>query len=83
MRIYNKYVLSQKSQYQLKWSLFTVSVTMTLAGRLSPCQLPAYLAGQLVGAALGTDNRERTGKMRERVISIMTPQRLEYDGDHA
>jgi hypothetical protein len=39
---------------------------MTLAGRLSPCQLPAYLAGQLVGAALGTDNRGRTGKMSEK-----------------
>ncbi len=59
----------------VKNALFSVSVTMTLAGRLSPCQLPAYLAGQLVGAALGTDNSGRTGKMRERVISIMTPQR--------
>ena len=27
---------------------------MTVGGRLSPYQLPAYLAGQLLGAALGT-----------------------------
>ena len=35
-------------------TLCLVSVTMTVGGRLSPYQLPAYLAGQLLGAALGT-----------------------------
>jgi hypothetical protein len=60
----------------IKNCLFSVSVTMTLAGRLSPCQLPAYLAGQLVGAALGTDNR---GKGLEKCANRKNECNLDHD----